>query len=229
VGIKDPRPVLRYAIGFAVAALVVAALVGLERAGFGILDLGERLVAAIEALGSNPWRVPLVLAAFVLGSVVAVPILAMIGATVLALGPALGFACSAAGVLLAASATFGVGRLVGREPLKRWLGARVEALERRVARRGVIAIALIRKVPIAPFTIVNMLIGAFGIRYRDFIVGTALGMVPGIAAFAFVSDRAVDAWHDPSVENLALIGAAIALWLGVVFAVQYLLNRHASR
>ena len=84
----------------------------------------ERVVAGIESLAGSPWRVPLVLAAFVVGSVVAVPILALIGATVVALGPLLGFVCAAVGTLLAASATFGVGRLIGRKPLQRWLGAK---------------------------------------------------------------------------------------------------------
>ena len=51
-----------------------------------------------------------------------------------------------------------------------------------------------------------MLIGALGIRYRDFILGTALGMLPGIAAFAFVSERAIDAWREPTPQNVALIG-----------------------
>ena len=60
---------------------------------------------------------PLVLVAFVVASVVAVPILALIGATVVTLGPVLGFVSRAVGTLLAASATFGVGRLIGRKPL----------------------------------------------------------------------------------------------------------------
>jgi uncharacterized membrane protein YdjX (TVP38/TMEM64 family) len=153
----------------------------------------------------------------------------LIGATVVALGPVLGFVCSAVGTLLAASATFGVGRLIGRRPLQRWLGKRVDALEKRIAKRGVIAIALIRKVPIAPFTFVNMGLGALGIRFRDFILGTALGMLPGIAAFAFVSETVIEAWREPTARNLALIAGAIVLWLAVVLGVQHLLNRHASR
>ncbi len=122
----------------------------------------------------------------------------MIGATVVALGPLLGFCCAAAGSLLAATATFGVGRLIGRKPLRRWLGHKAQVLERQLEGRGIVTVALIRKVPIAPFTIVNMLIGASGLPYRDFIAGTALGMLPGIAAFAFVGDRAVDAWREPT-------------------------------
>jgi phospholipase D1/2 len=228
-GLRNPLPLVKWGL----ALLGAAALVGLlwfaaDRIDLGFSDIGGRVVAAIEGLAGNPWRVPLVLAVFVAASVVAVPILALIGATVVALGPVLGFVCGAVGTLLAASATFGVGRLIGRKPLQRLLGSRVDALEKRIATRGVIAIALIRKVPIAPFTFVNMGIGALGIRFRDFILGTALGMLPGIAAFAFVSETVIEAWREPTPRNLALIGGAIVLWLAVVFGVQRLLNRHAS-
>jgi uncharacterized membrane protein YdjX (TVP38/TMEM64 family) len=192
-------------------------------------DIAERVGLGIESLAGSPWRVPLVLIVFVAASLISVPILALIGATVVTLGPVLGFICSAVGTLMAATATFGVGRLIGRQPLKRWLGSRLDALEQRIRKRGIIAIALLRKVPIAPFTFVNMIIGALGIRYRDFIVGTALGMLPGIAAFAFVSDRAIDAWREPTPQNIALIGTAIVLWLSVVFGIQWILNRRSGR
>jgi uncharacterized membrane protein YdjX (TVP38/TMEM64 family) len=228
-GIRDPRP-LKWSIallaGVAIAALL---LFGFSRLGLGLGDLADRIGVGIQSLAGNPWRVPLVLIIFVLASVVSVPILALIGATVVTLGPVLGFFASAAGTMLAASATFGVGRLIGRKPLHRWLGKRLDALEQRVAKRGVIAIALIRKVPVAPFTFVNMVIGALGIRFRDFMLGTALGMLPGIAAFAFVSQTAIDAWRQPTPQNLALIAGAIALWLSVVFGTQWALNRRSQR
>jgi phospholipase D1/2 len=229
-GIRNPLPLVKWGLALlGVAALVGLLLFGASRFDLGLGDLGGRVVAGIEGLAGNPWRVPLVLAAFVAASVVAIPILALIGATVVALGPVLGFIASAVGTMLAASATFGVGRLIGRKPLHRWLGKRVDALEKRIAKRGVIAIALIRKVPIAPFTFVNMAIGALGIRFRDFMFGTALGMLPGIAAFSFVSGSVIEAWREPTPRNLALIAGAIVLWLAVVFGVQRLLNRHASR
>jgi uncharacterized membrane protein YdjX (TVP38/TMEM64 family) len=221
-------PVRKTSIAVGVIALV-SVFAALASLGFGPLDLGASLVEELETLGASEWRVPLILATFVLGSVIAVPILAMIGATVFVLGPGLGFVCSAVGVLLAASTTFGVGRFLGRAPLRRWLGERLDTLEKRFTDRGIVAIALIRKVPVAPFTIVNMLVGAIGFRYRDFIVGTALGMIPGIAAFAFVSDRVFHAWREPTIQNMALIAAAALVWIGVVVLVQRIFNRHAQR
>ncbi|HEY3517596.1 MAG TPA: VTT domain-containing protein, partial [Gammaproteobacteria bacterium] len=227
-GIRDPRP-LKWSIALLAAVAIAALLVfGFSRLGLDLGDLANRIGVGIESLAGNPWRVPLVLIMFVLGSVVSVPILALIGATVVTLGPVLGFFASAVGTMLAASATFGVGRLIGRKPLRRWLGKRLDALEQRVAKRGVIAIALIRKVPVAPFTFVNMLIGALGIRYRDFMLGTALGMLPGIAAFAFVSQTAIDAWREPTPQNLTLIAGAIVVWLSVVFGIQWALNRRSQ-
>jgi uncharacterized membrane protein YdjX (TVP38/TMEM64 family) len=228
-GIRDARP-LKWGVALVAAAAIVALLaLGFSRLGLGLGDVASRIGGGIESLAGNPWRVPLVLLIFVLASMVSVPILARIGATVVTLGPVVGFIASAVGTMLAASATFGVGRLVGRKPLQRWLGKRLDALEQRVAKRGVIAIALIRKVPVAPFTLVNMLIGALGIRFRDFILGTALGMLPGIAAFAFVSQTAIDAWRDPTPQNVSLIAGAIVVWLAVVFGIQWVLNRRSQR
>ena len=56
-----------------------------------------------------------------------------------------------------------------------------------------------------------------------------LGMLPGIAAFAFVSEAAIEAWHEPTVKNIALIAAAIVVWLSVVFGIQWALNRRSER
>jgi uncharacterized membrane protein YdjX (TVP38/TMEM64 family) len=70
-----------------------------------------------------------------------------------------------------------------------------------------------------------MLVGASGIRFREFLAGTALGMIPGIAAFALVGDLLVDVWQNPTPLNVTLVAAAAALWIGVVLGTQRLINR----
>jgi uncharacterized membrane protein YdjX (TVP38/TMEM64 family) len=192
--------------------------------------MADPLRGAIESLRDSPYRVPLALLAFVAGSIVSFPILVLIGATVVALGPVQGFFVAATGALLAATVTFGMGHMIGRHALHRWFGKRAELLERKLEGRGIIAVALIRKVPIAPFTIVNLLIGASGgVSYREFIVGTAIGMLPGIAMFALVGDRAAQLWRDPTPLNIVLIGAAVAAWIGVVLGTQRLANRFRTK
>jgi uncharacterized membrane protein YdjX (TVP38/TMEM64 family) len=49
----------------------------------------------------------------------------------------------------------------------------------------VLAVIVIRMLPIAPFAIVNMIAGASHLRIKDFVLGTMLGMLPGTLLIAF--------------------------------------------
>jgi len=48
-----------------------------------------------------------------------------------------------------------------------------------MAKQGILTVAMIRNIPVAPFTIVNLIAGASHIRLKDYLIGTALGMLPG--------------------------------------------------
>jgi phospholipase D1/2 len=230
LGLKRRRPIIRWAFASLALCAVVAALIVVWRLlPFEGSDVVERVGTGIESLRGNPWRIPLVLIAFVIGGVVAFPILVLIPATIIALGPLQGFIWAVVGTMLGASASFGTGRLIGKRPLRNLLGHKMRRVERELEGRGVVAVALIRKVPVAPFTIVNMLVGASGVRFREFLAGTALGMIPGIAAFALVGDRLVDVWQNPTPLNLTLVAAAVALWIGIVLGTQRLINRFSKR
>lgn len=88
--------------------------------------------------------------------------------------------------LLGATVAFGLGRLLGREAVERLTRtgtgtvARVDAL---LARRGLPAVVAVRLVPLVPFTAVNYAAGLTGLRVRDYLLGTAVGIVPGTVAF----------------------------------------------
>lgn len=185
----------------------------------------DRMRAALDALRGSPWAIPVVASSIAAGSLVALPITVMVGAVILALGPVQGFFSAALGTLLGAAATYGVGRFIGRDTVRRLLGSYAERIDTQLERRGVITVALVRKVPIAPFTIVNMLMGASGVAFRDFLIGTALGLLPGIAAFAVVGDRLAEVWREPTPLNVTLVVVAAALWIGVVVGLQFWLNR----
>ena len=56
--------------------------------------------------------------------------------------------------------TYSVGSLLGRETVRRFAGAQVSRLSRRIARHGLTAILIVRILPVAPFTVVNVMAGA---------------------------------------------------------------------
>ena len=112
----------------------------------------------------------LAIAAFVVGGLLMFPVVVLIAATAAALGPWLGFVTAGAGVLLSALILFGIGRVLGQARLQRLLGRRALRVQSRIVGKGIVAVAMIRMVPIAPFSIVNVTLGASKLRLRDYML-----------------------------------------------------------
>jgi uncharacterized membrane protein YdjX (TVP38/TMEM64 family) len=87
------------------------------------------------------------------------------------------------GAMLGALAAFGLGRWLGRDAVERFTGTRVARVDALLARRGLVAILVSRLVPVLPFTGINYAAGLTAIRLRDFVLGTAIGIVPGTVAY----------------------------------------------
>jgi len=167
-----------------------------------------------------------VLGVYVVASLVAFPITVLIVGTAAFFGPLAAFAYALAGVVGGGAVGFVVGHWLGRDAVRRIAGARINRLSRRLARRGILTIVAVRIVPVAPFTVVNLVAGASHIRFRDFAVGTLLGMCPGILAITVFSDRVVAAVRDPAPESIALLGlVAGAISVGALLLRRWLKRR----
>jgi uncharacterized membrane protein YdjX (TVP38/TMEM64 family) len=98
-----------------------------------------------------------------------------------------------------------------------------------VRRRGIVAVALVRFVPIAPYLVVNVVMGAMRIRFVDFAVGTFIGMLPGALAATVLSDQLAALLRDPARVNVWIIAAAVAAFVALGYAGQRLLRRMESQ
>ena len=63
-------------------------------------------------------------------------------------------------------------------------------------------VATMRLLPVAPFTIVNLVSGAFQVRFRDYIIGTLLGMAPGIVVINLFAQQFESAVRNPGSGEL---------------------------
>ena len=97
-------------------------------------------------------------------------------------------------------------------------------MTRAVHRNTTLAVFFVRKVP-APFTLVNIAIGATAVRYVDFILGTLLGMGVMVIALAGFGYQLTQAWRNPSPATLG--GAA--LFVGAPLTLAWYLNRALRR
>ncbi len=170
----------------------------------------ESISGWIDQLRGSPAAPFIILGGYIVGSLLLVPITAMILATAFTFGPILGFTYSLSGCLLAAAATYICGRLIGRDRVRKLAGSRVNRLSRRLAKHGLSTVATVRLLPIAPFTVVNLVAGASHIRFRDFIFGTILGMAPGILAITVFERQLEVAIREPEAGSLGLLAAVVA-------------------
>lgn len=148
---------------------------------------------------------------FALAMTLAVPLTFLTLVALVALGPWIGFACAMVGALLGAAASYGIGAFLGHAVLVRLAGPRINLLSQRLARRGLVAVILVRMVPVAPFAIVNMVAGASHIRLRDLLLGTAIGMTPGMLAMVVFVDQITAALRSPTPLTFALLGGTVVL------------------
>ncbi len=170
------------------------------------------LAAWFEPLRQSLLAPPAVIVGFVVGGLVMLPVTALIAATALGFGPWYGFLYALAGTLASAVVTYGAGKWLWRDTLRRLAGARLNRLSRQLDRQGVLVIAAVRLVPIAPFTVVNLVAGSSGIRFRNFIMGTLIGMAPGMFVLSLLADRVAQAVREPTVLSvLAAIGVTLLL------------------
>ncbi|WP_247297608.1 VTT domain-containing protein [Bradyrhizobium sp. 179] len=189
----------------------------------------SRISTFLSAYSQSIWGPPFAIAAFVVGGLVVFPVLVLIAATAAALGPWLGFITAMAGVLLSALVLFAIGRALGRQRLQRLLGRRAARIQERVVGKGILAVVVIRMIPIAPFSVVNVVAGASTLPLRDFMVGTLLGMMPGILAMAVLGAQIADLARDASWSNILLLVLAFLGWLGICVGAQFVATWLAGR
>ncbi|HSO63678.1 MAG TPA: VTT domain-containing protein, partial [Ornithinibacter sp.] len=99
-------------------------------------------------------------------------------------GLAGGIALSWVASMLSALVTVVLARRLGREAVAQMTGPRIERVEDILRRQGLLAVVIARVTPVIPFTVVNYGAGVSAVSMRDFLLGTAVGIVPGTVGYA---------------------------------------------
>lgn len=189
----------------------------------------ERLFDLLAALRGLPAAPALVVLGFVAAGLLAFPLTVLVVVTVLAFGPLPGFTLALTGAMASAFVTYGIGHRLGRDLVRRLAGHYVNRLSERLARRGVLAVMVIRILPIAPYSLVNVVAGASHIRFRDYAIGTFFGLLPGLLAITLFVDRVAATLQRPDPANtLTLLAVGLLLLLVTWLLRRLLLKRREA-
>jgi uncharacterized membrane protein YdjX (TVP38/TMEM64 family) len=136
-------------------------------------------------------------------------------------GIELGFAACAAGYLGGSTIGFGISKLVCSDHVatwidsrKRWSIIRKTILEENAFKATGI-IALIRLSPSGPFAVTNLVLAACGAGWREFVIGSSVGIAPRTLFACFMAASA-SATGATDIQSLARNQGYMAVIVGIV-------------
>lgn len=220
----------RRALKTVLLVLLIASIAGLWQLTplRGMVD-AARIESWIVAITQTPWAPVVVLLLYVGLGLIVFPITVLIAGTGLVFGPALGFFYAMSGSLLSAVASYGIGHILGGDLIRRYAGNRVNRLSRRMGRHGILTVIVLRVAPVAPFTVINLLAGASHLRAMDFLIGTVLGMAPGVALMTIFGTQIAEVLSSPTLVDVVGLVAIFVGWLGASMVLQRLIARRRRR
>lgn len=168
-----------------------------------------------EALGV--WAPVAFVLCYAVGTLIAAP------GSLLSLTGGFLFGTLVGGTLIVVGATGGaicaflLARYAGREAIKRFIsGGRLEKFDNLVRGSGLSTVLFTRLVPLFPFNFINFAWGLTSVRFRDYVVGTTIGIIPGAFVYANLAGavaRSLAGTEDPmaSVQIGRLVNRDVLL------------------
>lgn len=180
----------------------------------------DQLGMGIRRIQHLPFLPLIIMAFYVIGGLLMVPVTLLITVTAIVFNGFTAAAYALGGAVLSSMACYAVGTRLGSDALRTLTGDRLDHLNRRIAKHGIPAIAVLRNIPVAPFSIVNFLAGASRIDFKNFIIGTFIGMMPGVLVITLFSRRVVHVIQEPRAMDIGITIVLAVFFAGVVMGVR---------
>jgi uncharacterized membrane protein YdjX (TVP38/TMEM64 family) len=159
----------------------------------------QQLGLFLESMGI--WAPLMFVITYVVGVCLFVPgtLLTAIGAAIF--GPYWGFLYVWTGAMIGSGLAFLIGRYLGRGFAASLIGDRLKRFDEAIERNG-FATVLYLRLMYFPFTPMNFGMGLTKVRFFDYLLGTALGILVGTFVFTFFVGTLKNVWASGQWEDL---------------------------
>lgn len=165
----------------------------------------------LHGLRNSSWAPLILVLVYVAANAVFFPNTVLNTATILGFGTTHGLPYALTGSLIAALPAYALGRRYGKERLKNLDSAQVDRMTKLLRDGGVLGMATLRLLPIAPYGVVNALAGAARVRILPFMSGTLLGLLPGGLLVTAFGHQLRAVLRHPTPMQIAIMLAIVLL------------------
>jgi uncharacterized membrane protein YdjX (TVP38/TMEM64 family) len=108
---------------------------------------------------------------------------------------------------------------------------RFAAIDAAIEHQGLKVVLLLRLSPVFPFSVLNYALGLTGVRLRDYVLGSFLGMLPGTILYVYLGSLVTTAAALGGGGGPSTSGQRALYWagLGATLIVTVLMTRLARR
>lgn len=184
----------------------------------------EHLQSSLQSLHNSPWAFPAVCGIYIVAGLLFFPVTVLSLAVAIVFGAFWGVVYGMAGAIASTTVLFLIGKLLGDRGLRGLAGPRISKIDRKFADNGVLGVAVLRNIPIAPFSLVNLVAGISSIKLVHFLIGTFIGMFPLMVVKALVGDSIADIFRDPSPKHISFLVGGVVTWIAIAYGSQKLVN-----
>ncbi|HET7671934.1 MAG TPA: VTT domain-containing protein, partial [Burkholderiales bacterium] len=214
----------------ALIAVVVAALTALWRwTPLAETVSADTVIGWAKDFGSRWWAPLVLMLSYTPACLVMFPRPLITLAAVIAFGPWMGFVYALVGITFSSIATYYIGVRMRRDTVRRLAGPKLDKMIEVLKRHGLLAMTLLRLVPIAPFAVESIVAGAIRMKVWHVAVGTAIGLLPGTLATTIFGDAIETALTGTGDVNWWLVGGAVTLLAGGIVAVKRWFTKMSRR
>jgi phospholipase D1/2 len=176
----------------------------------------EHIHQAVDGMRSL-WYAPFVLiGAYAVGCIFAVPASVFIMAAGVIWGWKLGTTYAMCGAMLGASAAYFAGRFLGEGVLDHF-GRTGQAVSRQVSRNGFVSLLIARLIPGPPFAVWNYAAGIARMNFGEYFLATLLGTLPAHIVFAYCADALFNGTmtQGDAVKRLVVVAVLLISMIGL--------------
>jgi len=186
----------------------------------------ENVAAALNAIGTVWWSPAVFIGTFGVACVLFLPASVFIVTAGLIWGGWPGSLYALGGALLGAYLSFHVSRYIGGDLLSK-LGRAGARLSRALDHAGFRTLLVLRLIPLVPFPVFNYSAGVSGVRLRDYMLSTFVGIIPPIVVITFSAEALFKGLLTREDALIRLVGVSVAV-LALV-GIPMLFRRKAER
>lgn len=151
-------------------------------------------------------------------------LLAILGGTIFGLSR--GFLYTSIGALIGGSISFFISRILGQSFVEKLENDKLKNIQNLLKDNGFLMILLLRLIPLFPFDLISYGAGLTKISYKDFLLGTLIGTIPGILVFVNLGAQ----WISFNKESIYLSVSLLILFIIVsLFLKKIYINKHLSK